>query len=74
MLNEWLSRLTLQKKTFKGGELERWTPHLIERPKCVDNKISSAVEFWVDGILEGYITNFVVDNFKSYSEVEKELF
>ena len=32
------------------------------------------VEFWVDSILEGYITEIVVDRKKSYNEVERKFF
>ena len=40
----------------------------------VDNKISRAIDFWVDSILEWYITKIVVDIVKYYSEVEREFF
>ena len=36
--------------------------------------ISRDVDFWLDIILEGYITEFVVDTVKSYIESEQELF
>ena len=37
----------------------------------VSNHISRVVDFWVDSILQGYITEFVVDTITSYSEVER---
>ena len=43
-------------------------PQLIQRVKSVSNPMSRVVEFWVDSILEGYITEFVVDTITSYSE------
>ena len=39
-LNKWLSRLNFQKTNFQVGELESWTPELIQRLKSVNNKIS----------------------------------
>ena len=32
--------------------------------------MSRAVDFWVDSILEGYITEFVVDTITSYNKAE----
>ena len=74
MLHEWLSRLETQQRNFQGGELKEWNPQLIERLKRVNNPVSRAVYFWVDNILEGYITEFAVDTITSYSEVERNFF
>ena len=38
------------------------------------NSISRAVDFWVDSILQGYITKFVVDTITSYREAERFFF
>ena len=32
------------------------------------------MDFWVDSILEGYITEFVIDTITSYSEAEQKKF
>ena len=37
----------------------------------VRNNISRAVDFWVDSILQGYITEFVVEAITSYSDAER---
>ena len=42
--------------------------------KNISNPISRAVYFWVDNILEGYITEFAVDTITSYSEAERKFF
>ena len=47
---------------------------MIERMKRVNNPILRVVDFWVDSILEGYITDFDVDTITSYSEVEQKFF
>ena len=36
--------------------------------------MSRAMDFWIDSILEGYITQFVVDTITSYSEEEHKVF
>ena len=36
--------------------------------------MSRDVDFWVDSIMEGYITEFVVDTITSYSEAERKCF
>ena len=51
-----------------------WTPELIQALKETNNKASRAVEIWWDSILEGYITEFVVDTNKSFSEAKREFF
>ena len=74
ILYEWLAILTYRKTNFQGGEPTGWTPELIQQLQEVDNKASRVVEFWLDTILEGYITEFTVDIIKYYSEAESEFF
>ena len=38
------------------------------------NPISRAVDLWVDSILEGYITKFVVNTIMSYGEAKRNFF
>jgi hypothetical protein len=38
----------------------------------VNNKFTHVVDFWLDSIVVGFITEFVVDTTKSCSAVEKE--
>ena len=40
----------------------------------VSNTISRAVDFWVDNIVQGYITKFLVEAITSYSETERKFF
>ena len=74
MLHEWLSKLATQQRNFQGGELKEWNPQLIERLEGVSNLVSMHVEIWVESILEGYITEFVVDTITTYSEAERNFF
>ena len=71
MLHELLSKLETQQRNFQGGEPTEWNPQLIQQLKSVRNPVSRAINFSVDSILQGYITEFVVDTITSYSEVER---
>ena len=68
---EWLVQLTFQKNNFQGDEAEQWTPKLIQQLRKVNNKASRVVDVCIDNILEGYITEFVVDIVKYYSDAER---
>ena len=70
LLYEWLSTLTTHKKNFEGGELTEWNLFLIEWMKRINNHISKDVHFLVDSIIEGYITEFIIDMVSSYSDSE----
>ena len=47
---------------------------MIQQQKSTRNPVLRVVEFWVDSILEGYITEFVVDTLTSYSEAKIKFF
>ena len=47
---------------------------MIQQLQEVDNKASRVVEVWISTILEGYITEFMVDTFKYYSDIKREFF
>ena len=49
-------------------------PKLIQRLKSVSNLVSRIVDFWVDSILEGYVTEIAIDIITSYSDVEQKQF
>ena len=74
LLHEWLAKFTSKKTNFQGGEPTSWTPKLIQELQETDNRASRPVEAWLDSILEGYITKFVVDTNNSFSEAEREFF
>ena len=74
VLHEWFSKFTTQQIILQGGELREWNPQLIDQLKRVRNPVLRAVDFWIDNILEGYITKFVVDTKPSYSEAERNFF
>ena len=54
--------------------LLEWTPEVIRRLKKTDNSISIAVDFWLNNLLEGFITEFAVDTLKAYNKAERVFF
>jgi hypothetical protein len=45
-----------------------WTEENIVRLKRVNNKFTHAVDFCLDNIVVGYITEFAIDTSKSYRD------
>ena len=72
-LYDWLSKLT-DKHVFKKKRNIVWTSELIHTMKSVYNPISREVDFCLASLLEGFITEFAVDQRKSFSEAERYLF
>jgi hypothetical protein len=54
--------------------LRNWTPELVRQLNYVSNPTTRAVDFWLDSILGGYITEFAVDCTQSYSVAERDFF
>ena len=73
-LHEWLSKLAETKCYTQSDKPVEWMPKAIEVLKKVDNSISQAVDYWIARILEGFMTEFVIDQIKSYSEAERHFF
>jgi hypothetical protein len=73
LLQEWLLRL-------KDTHLTNWirlvdyTTENIMQLERVNNKFTCVVDFWLDNITTGFITEFVVDTMNSYIVVEKYIF
>ena len=74
MLHEWLSRLVTRKINFERRETVEWSAHFILEITSASNPISRAIDFWVDSILQGYITDFAIKMITSYSEAERNFF
>ena len=70
---DWLSKLA-NKNVFKKKREVVWTPELIQTLKDVDNHISRTVDFWLVSLLEDFITEFAVDQRKSFSEAKRYFF
>jgi hypothetical protein len=75
ILAEWIQRLVEQNGRFHTVVvLKNWTPELIRQVNTISNRVSRAVDFWLDSILGGYITEFSIDCTQSYSVAEREFF
>jgi hypothetical protein len=70
LLQEWILRL---KDTHPTNQIRPvvWTAENIVRLERVNNKFTCIVDFWLDNITAGFITEFAVDTTKSYTAVEK---
>ena len=65
----------MEKNTFTHSDRPaEWTLEAIQRLKKTDNSISRVVDFWLNSLLEGFITEFVVDTLKAYNEAERVFF
>ena len=51
-----------------------WTPKEIHRLERTDNAISHIVDYWMNSLLEGVVTEFAVNTLKAYNEVERYFF
>ena len=74
LLHEKFSRLATKQTNFQRREAIEWSDQLVHEVTSVSNPISRAVDFCIDSILQGYITDFVVYTITSYSEVERNFF
>ena len=74
LLHEWFLRLVTKKKKFQIREAIKWSGELVYEVSSVSNPISRAFDFWVDSILQGYITEFAIDTITSYSEAKRNFF
>ena len=61
ILHEWFSILARRKANFQRREVVKWSDQLVCEVTSVSNTISRAVDFWVDSILQAYITKFAVE-------------
>jgi hypothetical protein len=71
LLQEWILRLKDNHATNQIRQLE-WTPIQIEQLQHVNNKFTHIVDFWIDSIVAGFITEFAVDTVNLYSATEQE--
>ena len=74
MLHEWLSRLARRHTNFQRRETFEWDDQLVHEVTSVSNAIFRGVDFWVNNILQGYITKFTIEAITSYSEAERNVF
>lgn len=73
-LYEWLAKLTDSQGRWKLDNPIVWTLELVQRLEASENKIALVIDNWLDRIIGGFVTEFVVDTSVSYNEVEKIFF
>ena len=69
-LYEWITRLADSQGRCKLDQPIVWTPELVCRLEALEDKIVRVVDQWLDWIIGGFITGFVIDTTVSYSEEE----
>lgn len=70
-LYEWIVRLADNQGRCRHDQPILWTLELVRRLEGSEDKIMRAMDFWLDRIIGGFITEFMVDTTISYSEVEQ---
>ena len=73
-LHAWLSRLADSETSTRSDRPTEWNPKLIQRLERKDNSVSRVVDFWLNSVLEGFVTEFVVDMLETYSKAERYFF
>ena len=73
-LYEFLAKLADGQGTWKLDNPIVWTPELVRHLEGSKNKIIRVGDYWIDSILGGFITEFVIDTSVSYSEDERQFF
>lgn len=74
ILREWLLWLCEENDTCRIDGPRECTLELIQQLKEVSNSISHVVDFWIDNILRGYITEFSINYTRLYNVAEREFF
>ena len=67
---EWFARLIEFQKCWKDERVTPWTLERILQLENIDNIITCMVDHWVDSVIGGFVTEFAIDQFVSYSEAE----
>ena len=69
-LYEWIAKLAYIQARCRLDKPIMWTPELVRRLEASEDKIACSVDHWLDRIIGGFMTEFVVDTSVSYSEAK----
>ena len=69
-LYEWITKLTDSQGRWKLDSPIVWTPELVCILEALEDKIVRTADHWLDQIIGGFITKFVVNSSVSYSKAE----
>jgi len=72
-LYDWIVRLADSQGRYKLDQPIVWTPELVHRLEASKDKIARVVNHWLNRIIGGFITEFMVDMIVSSSEAERHL-
>jgi len=70
-LYEWIVRLVDSVGSCKLNQPIVWTPELVCRLEASKDKIACIVYHWLDQVIGGFITEFVIYTTVSYSRAER---
>lgn len=70
-LYEWITRLvdSVGKCILENPIV--WTSELGRKVEAIDDKISCAVDHWLNQVIGGFITEFAIDTTVSYGKAER---
>lgn len=70
-LYEWIVKLADSQGRCRLDKPIVWTLELVHKLEALEDKVVRAMDHWLDQIIGGFITEFVVDMTVSYSEAER---
>lgn len=73
-IQEWFSWLAEFHTCVKDDAITKWNPELVRKLDKSSSKITCAVDYWIDNILSGFVTEFSIDTFVSYSKAKMIFF
>ena len=73
-LRAWLSRLAENETFSRRLRPTEWTLEAIQRLERTCNSISRAIDYWMNSLLEVFVTEFAMDMLKAYSETKQYFF
>jgi len=69
-LYEWITMLADSQGRWKLDNPIVWTLELVRRLEASEDNIAYAIAHWLDRVIRGFVTKFVVNTSVSYSKVE----
>ena len=73
-LYEWITKLANSQGRWRLDGPIVWTPKLVQRLEDSKDKITCAVDHWLDRIIGRFMTKFTVDTSVNYNEAERHFF
>ena len=73
-LHSWVERLVDSTGYVRSDRPVQWNQATVQRLKNTNNVVSRAIYFWLTILLLGFITEFIVDTLKAYTEAEHQFF